>query len=86
MTGTFFTASSQGISPLIAESRAIVRYLEAKYKGSGTQLVPTDLKAYGIAEQGAYLESQSFEPPATLLLRELVFRKYVSPQTLRSNE
>jgi len=57
------------------ESRAIVKYLEQKYKGKGTELVPTDLKAYGLAEQGAYLESQCFEPQSSPLLRELFFRK-----------
>ena len=60
---------------LNSESRAIVRYFEAKHKRRGTQLVPTELKAYGLAEQGAYLESQCFDPPTSTLLRELVFRK-----------
>ena len=63
------------ISMLTTESRAIVRYLEAKHKATGTQLIPTELKAYGTAEQGAYLESQCFDPPTSTLLRELVFRK-----------
>ena len=57
------------------ESRAIVKYLEQKYKGKGTELVPTDLKAYGSAEQGAYLESQCFDPPSSILLGQLFFRK-----------
>ena len=60
---------------LSVESRAIVRYLEKKYQGTGTELLPTDLKAYGIAEQGAYLESQAFDPPSSGLLGELYFRK-----------
>jgi glutathione S-transferase len=60
---------------LSTESRAIVRYLEKKYQGKGTELIPTDLKAYGIAEQGAYLESQVFDPPISALLGELHFRK-----------
>jgi len=67
----------RNVSLLMSESRAIVRYLEAKHKGSGTQLIPTELKAYGTAEQGAYLESQCFDPPTSTLLRELAFRKYL---------
>jgi glutathione S-transferase len=57
------------------ESRAIVKYLEQKYKGKGTELVPTDLKAYGLAEQGAYLESQCFDSPSSIMLGQLYFRK-----------
>src|SRR3989338_3083513 len=38
---------------LIYESRAICRYLEAKHKNQGTQLVPTEIKALGLFEQGA---------------------------------
>ena len=60
---------------LIAECRAIVKYIEQKYKGKGTELVPTDLKAYGLAEQGAYMESQCFDPPGSILLGQLFFRK-----------
>lgn len=74
-----------GISCLFcvdAESRAIVKYIEQKYKGKGMELVPTDLKAYGMAEQGAYLESQCFDPPASILLGQLFYRKY-NPNILR---
>ena len=56
------------------ESRAIVRYLDEKYKGQGTELIPADLKAYGMAEQGAYLESQTFDPMTAALLDELLFK------------
>jgi glutathione S-transferase len=57
------------------ESRAIVRYIEQKYKGQGTQLIPTELKAFALAEQGAYIESQNFDKPAGSLVKETVFMK-----------
>jgi glutathione S-transferase len=67
-----------GNPPLICltlESRAIVRYLEQKFKGQGTELLPTDLKALGLAEQGAYIESEDFAKPAGALIKETVFSK-----------
>lgn len=60
------------------ESRAIVRYLEAKYKGKGAELIPADLKACATAEQGAYLESETFNPVAASFLDELIFKKCAS--------
>lgn len=60
---------------LTIESRAIVRYIEQKYKGAGTELLPSDTKALGLAEQGAYLESSVFDPHASSFAAELVFKK-----------
>ena len=45
---------------LVYESRAICRYIEAKYKDQGTQLIPTDLKGLAIFEQGASIELSYF--------------------------
>jgi glutathione S-transferase len=58
------------------ESRAIVRYLEAKYKGQGTELLPTESKALGLAEQGAYIESENFAKPVGGLMKETFFAKF----------
>lgn len=74
MTTDTFSTVLTCLTQLMEESRAIVRYLEEKYKGKGAELVPTDLKAYGMAEQGAYLESQTFDPMTASFLEELVFK------------
>ena len=66
----------------MVESRVIVRYLENKFKGVGTELLPTELKALGLADQGAYLESQVFDPVASALLEELLYKKSY-PQLIR---
>lgn len=62
-------------SRLMIESRAVVRYLENKFNGVGTELLPTELKALGLADQGAYLESQVFDPIVSALLEELLYKK-----------
>ncbi|CAF0989253.1 unnamed protein product [Rotaria sordida] len=47
----------------IYESRAICRYLELKYKGKGTELMPTnDVKALGLFEQAASIEMSYYDP------------------------
>ncbi|CAE6446681.1 unnamed protein product [Rhizoctonia solani] len=58
----------------IFESRAISRYLVAKY-APGSPLLPTpsDVKAYGLFEQAASIEYSSFDPPASSLTFERVF-------------
>ncbi|CAE6447766.1 unnamed protein product [Rhizoctonia solani] len=58
----------------IYESRAISRYLVAKY-GKGSPLLPdsSDIKAYGQFEQAASIEYSSFDPPASSLAFEKVF-------------
>ncbi|KAG8764095.1 hypothetical protein FRC11_005505 [Ceratobasidium sp. 423] len=63
------------------ESRAICRYLVAKY-GKDSGLVPnqSDLKAYGLFEQAASIEYSSFEPYAGPLTRERVFVKMMTGQ------
>ncbi|CAE6389414.1 unnamed protein product [Rhizoctonia solani] len=58
----------------IYESRAIARYLVAKY-GKGSPLLPaaSDAKAYGLFEQAASIEYSSFDPSASGLAFERVF-------------
>ncbi|CCO36885.1 hypothetical protein BN14_11032 [Rhizoctonia solani AG-1 IB] len=64
------------------ESRAIARYLVAKY-GKDSGLVPdqSDLKAYGLFEQAASIEYSIFEPNAGPLTYERVFPKMLGRQT-----
>ncbi|KAG9087249.1 hypothetical protein FS749_003064 [Ceratobasidium sp. UAMH 11750] len=58
----------------IYESRAISRYLVAKYgKGSPLLPPPSDIKAYGLFEQAASVEYSSFDPSASGLAFERVF-------------
>ncbi|KDN46690.1 Glutathione S-transferase, partial [Rhizoctonia solani AG-8 WAC10335] len=69
---------------LIYESRAISRYLVAKY-GKGSHLLPdpSDVKAYGLFEQAASVEYSTFDPPAS----SLVFEKVFGPMRgLKTNE
>ncbi|EFC37458.1 predicted protein [Naegleria gruberi] len=59
---------------LIYESRAICRYLEAKHKSKGTELIPTELKALGLFEQGASIETAYFDSNASGLVFEKLFK------------
>ncbi|KAG2378590.1 hypothetical protein C9374_008229 [Naegleria lovaniensis] len=61
---------------LIYESRAICRYLEAKFKNQGTLLIPesTNVKELGIFEQGASIEISYFDSVASPLVFELVWK------------
>ncbi|KAG8730452.1 hypothetical protein FRC11_006660 [Ceratobasidium sp. 423] len=57
----------------IFESRAICRYLVAKYaKGSPLLPDPSDPKAYGLFEQAASIEYSTFDPPAFILTYERI--------------
>jgi glutathione S-transferase len=60
------------------ESRAICRYLVAKYGPKGCALAPTELKAQALLEQAVSIESGYFESPAGVILREKVLSKYVT--------
>ncbi|KAH7323414.1 glutathione S-transferase [Rhizoctonia solani] len=68
----------------IYESRAICRYLVAKYgKGSALLPGPSDVKAYGLFEQAASIEHSAFDPYAALL----VYERIVAPMRQeKSNE
>ncbi len=57
------------------ESRAICRYLEIKYKGKGTELIPKDIKGQGLFEQAASMEISYFDPYASGIVYEKVFKK-----------
>jgi len=60
----------------IYESRAICRYLELKYKGKGTELIPSkDVHAQGLFEQAASIETSYFDPHASAIVFERVFKK-----------
>ena len=61
----------------LVESRAICRYLETKYKGKGTQLIPTnDIKAQFLFEQAASIETSNFDVYASAIVFERAFKKY----------
>jgi glutathione S-transferase len=59
----------------VYESRAICRYIEAKFKGQGTELIPSDLKGLALFEQGASIETSYFDPQVSALAFELIFKK-----------
>ncbi|CAE6472095.1 unnamed protein product [Rhizoctonia solani] len=60
------------------ESRAICRYLVAKYgKDSGLLPSPEDLKAYGKFEQAASIEYSSFDPYAAELAFQGVYAEMI---------
>jgi glutathione S-transferase len=58
----------------VYESRAICRYIATKYKAQGTELIPTELKSLGIFEQGASIETSYFDPQASVITFERVFK------------
>ncbi len=58
------------------ESRAICRYLESKYKGRGTELIPKkNSKAEGLFEQASSIELSYFDPYASEIAHEKVIKK-----------
>ena len=61
---------------VVYESRAIGKYIEAKYPG----LAPaqSDLRAYGHYEQALSTEVANFDHFATIALAEKMFKPYVS--------
>ena len=65
------------------ESRAICRYLEAKYKGKGTELIPTsDVQSQALFEQAASIEISYFDPSASEIVYERVFKKYEAESSI----
>ncbi|KAF9037901.1 glutathione S-transferase [Hymenopellis radicata] len=70
---------------VLYESRAICRYLAAKYADQGTPLLPSssDLKTIALFEQAASIEQNAFDPYAT----KCVFEKVIFPlQGLTTNQ
>ena len=61
---------------IVYESRAICRYLEAKFKDQGTQLVPKDAKELALFEQGASIETSYFDTFASPIAFEKVFKAW----------
>ncbi|KAJ7633986.1 glutathione S-transferase [Mycena rosella] len=57
---------------ILYETRAIYRYLAAKYPAAG--LIPTDPKANAIFEQAASAELTNFDPSASKLAAETVVK------------
>jgi glutathione S-transferase len=61
------------------ESRAIGRYIATL--GSGTQLIPSDPKAHAKFEQAASIEYSHFDPLASVIVREKVFKPRFGQET-----
>ncbi|KAF8496316.1 glutathione S-transferase [Gautieria morchelliformis] len=61
---------------ILFESRAICRYIEAKFPNQGSTLVPTEAKAKALFEQAASIESSNFEVYALPAVFEKVFKPY----------
>ncbi|EIM90667.1 glutathione S-transferase-like protein [Stereum hirsutum FP-91666 SS1] len=60
---------------ILFESRAIARYVARKYSSQGTpELLPTDLSAYAAFEQAASIEASNFDPFASGIVGEKVFK------------
>ncbi|KAL6704160.1 hypothetical protein ACN47E_008720 [Coniothyrium glycines] len=65
------------------ESRAISRYLVSKYPGSLS--LPTDSAALGLFEEAASVEYSYFEPAASKLGFEKIFKKMFTGQEADAN-
>ena len=61
---------------VLFESRAIGRYIASKYRNQGTPLIPdpADLKATALFEQAASIEQSAFDPYASGIASEKVFK------------
>lgn len=59
---------------ILYESRAICRYIEAKYSDREPKLIPTEPLANALFEQAASFESATFEPFATGAFVESCFK------------
>jgi len=59
---------------ILFESRAIGRYLAKKYASQGPPLIPTDLQGEALFEQAASIEQANFDPYASGLAYEKVFK------------
>jgi glutathione S-transferase len=66
---------------VLFESTAICRYLVQKYQTTENELIPTDLKAYGLFEQAAYVESSNYTPHVCAIAVECFFVPWKGGQT-----
>ncbi|GLJ43778.1 hypothetical protein SUGI_0911370 [Cryptomeria japonica] len=55
------------------ESRAIIKYLAEKYEGQGSNLMGKTLRERAVVEQWSQVESQTFNPPCSAILAQIVF-------------
>ena len=66
---------------IIYESRAISRYIAAKYASRGTSGLiphPSNLQAWAKFEEAASIEQNNFDPFASGIASEKVFKPYVT--------
>ncbi|KAF8225648.1 glutathione S-transferase [Tricholoma matsutake] len=82
-TPEYLSKSPFGLFPFIDddglilfESRAICRYIEAKYADREPKLIPTDSVANALFEQSASIESTTFEPLAVGVFNEMVRKPF----------
>jgi len=68
------------------ESRAVVNYLEAKHAGTGTKLVPTDLKGHALYEQWMFVEAATINEPLTQILTQRVWGPHKPHFTFDENK
>ncbi|KZP17632.1 glutathione S-transferase-like protein [Athelia psychrophila] len=61
---------------VLYESRAIGRYLAAKYPSKGPALLPTEPAANALFEQAASVEQSNFDPSASGIVAEKIFKKF----------
>ncbi|KII85279.1 hypothetical protein PLICRDRAFT_166954 [Plicaturopsis crispa FD-325 SS-3] len=66
---------------ILYESRAIGRYIAAKYAGQGTPLLPADPKAHALFEQAASVEYSDFDPFVGGLALEKAYKKMWGQET-----
>ncbi|TRM64613.1 glutathione S-transferase [Schizophyllum amplum] len=59
---------------IVFESRAICRYICAKFPDQGTPLVPTEIKAKALFEQACSIEYSNFDQFASNAVAEKVFK------------
>ncbi|KAF8225642.1 glutathione S-transferase [Tricholoma matsutake] len=72
--GAFPYMDDDGV--ILYESRAICRYIEAKYPDREPKLIPTDPLANAFFEQAASFESSTFDPHAFGALMEMLRKPY----------
>ncbi|KAG0702831.1 thioredoxin-like protein [Suillus ampliporus] len=66
---------------ILYESRAICRYIAAKYASQGTPLLPTDPTANAYFEQAASTETSNYDPFVSGLAWELKFSMWFGGKT-----